>query len=174
MSRSPDFSSRAGTAPRSSRRDTLALAVAAALALAAGAEAWQAQRESRESTASLDALRADLEATRERLRTLQGTKRAGSDALASRIVLSAEAPPARVLAELTALLPPDVRLDGLSLVYGAKLQVEARVVARRPAGYDQLVERLAGSRLFGDVVPGPESREPDLHSTLHMVYRPVP
>jgi hypothetical protein len=115
-----------------------------------------------------------VEATRERLRTLQGTKRAGSDALAARIVLSTEAPPARVVADLSALLPPDVRLDGLSLDYSSKLQIEARVSARRPAAYDQLFERLVSSRLFADVMPGPEAREPDLRSSLRMVYRAAP
>ena len=158
----------------SSRRDTFLLGVAVALALAAGAESWQALRDSRESALSLRLLRADVAATQERLRTLQGTKRAGSDALAARIVLSAEAPPARVVADLSALLPPDVRLDGLSLDYAAKLQIEARVSARRPAAYDQLFERLASSRHFSDVMPGPEARQADLRSSLRMVYRPVP
>lgn len=173
MSRSPDFSTRAERTLGSSRRDTLLLGGAIALALAASFEAWQALRDSRESAISLRELRADVAATQERLRALQGTKRAGSDALAARIVLSAEAPPARVVLDLSALLPPDVRLDGLSLDYAAKVQLEARVSARRPAAYDQLYERLASSRRFGDVMPGPEAREPDLRSSLRMVYRPV-
>jgi hypothetical protein len=83
---------------------------------------------------------------------------------------SAEAPPQRVLADLAALLPPEVKLQALALDYRDRVLVDLRIAARRAEAYDAFLQRLAESKRFGDVVPGPETREGELLATLRMSY----
>ena len=79
-----------------------------------------------------------------------------------------------MLAELGDVLPPDVRLEGLSLTYGRRLEVEMRVVARSPRAYDLLLERLQTSPRLKDLVLGAEDREGEVETTVHASFEPGP
>ena len=145
---------------------------AALLLLASATAAVEAVRAARVAEATVTGLRRSVVEARERLRVLQGRRR--SDLLTSQLVLTAEAPPARVLAELAELLPPDARLESLSLSYGSRLEIDAEVVTRRAASYDLLLERLQASPAFGDIQPGPEARQGEMRATLRMTHASVP
>jgi len=140
--------------------------LAIALALLATLEARATLHERRDAQAAVDSLRSDLDAAQRQRTRLEARRKGEGERLASRARLTAEAPPHRVLSELAALLPPDVRLEDLSLVYGSELRVEALVVARRAAAYDILLERLVASPRFSEVNPGPESRDGELRSRV--------
>jgi Tfp pilus assembly protein PilN len=174
VSRAPDFSTRAGPSQPGRGREIALLAVAALVFLASGFSAFRAGAEARAAGAYLAGLRGEIEQERARLRALEGRQRSGGSVLTSKLVLTAEAPPARVLADLAVLLPPDVRLDSLALSYGARLEIEAQAVARRPASYDLFLERLSASPLFGEILPGSEARAAGMRGTLRMVYRRLP
>jgi hypothetical protein len=172
MRRQPDFSTRPGQSRRAGGWEALALGVAALLLLASAARTVQALREARASQAAVADLRREVVEARARLSTLEGRRR--SDLLTSQLVLTAEAPPGRVLAELAELLPPDARLESVLLGYGARLEIDAEVVARRPASYDLLLERLQASQSFSDIQPGPEARQGEIRATLRMTRAGVP
>lgn len=172
--RPPDFSTRPSAAGEG-RWAGWALGAAALLLAVSGASAGQALREKRAADASIAELRLALAGSRARVAELEQRQRAaGGDAATSQLVLTAEAPPPRVLAELAALLPPEVRVDAVSLSYGARLELDAQLVARRPEAYDLFLERLAESSSFADVVPGPEVREGEMRSSVRMSYARLP
>ncbi len=141
-------------------------AVGLATSLFQAGRAWASSRQVR---ASLEESQSALAAARDRVQTLES--RRGPDSVAGQALLTLEAPPPRVVAELSYLLPADVRLDSLSLRYGARLEVEMQVVARHRGAYDGFLERLEASPLFGDVMPGPESREAEVRGSVRAVYR---
>lgn len=170
MTRRPDFSTRPDHSRHLKGRESLAAGVAAALLLWSGAVAWRAVSEARATEASLAALRLDVANARERLRVLDGRRRTGADRLTSQVVLTAEAGPGRVLAELAELLPLDVRLEGVHFDYGSRLELDVQVVARRPAGYDLFLERLQASPSFNEIQPGPEAREGEMRASLRMAH----
>jgi hypothetical protein len=166
----PDFSTRPAT-PRLAASD-LALLAAGVLAAALCARAVVGGRaEVGAARARLAEVRRDLDDARHRTLVLE--RRMG-DGVTGQAWLTAEAPPSRVLAELGELLPPDVRLDGLSLTYGRRLEVEMRVVARSPRGYDLLLERLQASPRLKDLVLGAENREGEVQTTVHASFEPGP
>lgn len=170
MSVSCDFS----TQPRrrgAERLERVLLAVALALALACAYSAWRAWADLRHVQASLDRARQGLEAERERMRSLEPSRGRLVDTLVSQALLSQEAPPQRLVAELAQLLPADVRLDDLHLRYGDRLELSLRVRARRPEAYDRFLARLAASPSFCDVQPGDESRAGELTASLRFAYR---
>ncbi len=92
--------------------------------------------------------------------------------MTGQVWLTTEAPPPRVLAQLGDLLPPDVRLDTLSLTYGRSLEVEMRVVARASGAYDRLLQRLEASPRIKDLVLGAESREGRVETTVRATFVP--
>ena len=73
--------------------------------------------------------------------------------LAAQALLTADAPPSRVVAELARLMPADVRLDDLRLAYGERLELEMRVSARVAGSYDVFLERLERSPSFARCCP---------------------
>jgi hypothetical protein len=77
------------------------------------------------------------------------------------------------VAELSALLPPEVRLQSLDLDYRERLVLDLHVVALRAEAYDLFLARLAESTRFADVVPGPENRQGELAASVRMSYRGV-
>jgi hypothetical protein len=91
--------------------------------------------------------------------------------LAAQALLTADAPPSRVVAELSRLMPADVRLENLRLVYGSRLQVEMRVSARAAGSYDVFIDRLERSPSFSEVLPGDENREGELRALVRAVWR---
>jgi hypothetical protein len=78
-----------------------------------------------------------------------------------------------VLADIGALLPDDVRLEGLGLGYGPQLEVELRLAAREARAYDRFLERLQESKLVASVEPGDETRDSGVRSMVKLVYRPA-
>jgi hypothetical protein len=119
--------------------------------------------------ARLDQARAETEAVQARAQGLSDTD--PGRVLSTQALLSADAPPARVVSELAALLPGDVRLEGLSLTYGGRLQLEMRVSAREATSYDLFLDRLGRSPSFAEVLPGSENRQGEVHATVHAVWR---
>jgi hypothetical protein len=166
VSRARDFSTR----PAASRAD-LGLLLAAAVVLGLGAQQALAARAARDAARERAAeARRTLSALRERLPGSGTTS--GESGLSARALAARSATPGTVLADLAALLPPDVRLDRLDLAYGAAVTVDAQVVARAPRAYDLFLERLARSPRFHAVQPGTERREGELRVSVRAAYRP--
>jgi hypothetical protein len=146
------------------------LAACAALVVA-GLLSWQA-------SADLDLRRAEVtRATREadelaeRARAAEARRGPGDAVLAAQARETAEAPPPKVVQELSALLPADVRLQSLDLDYRDRLLIDLHVVARHAEAYDLFLARLGESKVFGDVVPGPENRQGELTASVRLSYR---
>src|SRR5439155_544823 len=78
-------------------------------------------------------------------------RREPAQAIAYQALLTAEAPPPRVLVDLVALMPGDVRLDAVSMSYGEPLGLKVDVVARTASSYDLFLDRLQRSPLFAGV-----------------------
>lgn len=166
---SRDFSTR----PRPTARSPLDLTLAAAGVLALGwssACAHRAWRESSERRARVEEARRDLESARERVVPAAAAPDA---AFGRQALLSLEAPPPAVLAALASVMPGDVRLDGLSLEYGAALELQLRVVARDAAAYDLFLSRVEASPLFGGVTPGEENRDGEVRALVRARYEGV-
>jgi ABC-type amino acid transport substrate-binding protein len=163
----PDFS----TSPRRGLavRELALLAVALLLAAMAAAAAFSASRERNRTRARLLEVRRETDEAQGRLRALEARVGAPGGVL-TQVVLARDAPPAEVLAEVAGQLPPDVRLEGIGLVYGRELAVELRVVARNAAAFDRLFEKLKAAQRLRDVVPGPESREGEVRTTVRAVW----
>jgi hypothetical protein len=129
------------------------------------------------SWASLKKVRQDVDDTRReageaqaRLRSAEGRRTPG-ESLATQAYSSVEAAPPRLLADLGALMPPDVRLDGLSLTYGETVQVEMQVRARTSAAYDMFLQALEASPQFTGVLPLEESRGRPMRGSVRATYR---
>jgi hypothetical protein len=170
MTQGPDFSSQ----PRRRRSGPVerALVLAAGVAaLASAISAFGSWSDMRRAQAALDRTREELTSVRARAQSLEPRAGAADETLASRILLSREAPPQAVMGELSALLPADVRLDDVRLSYDERLTLELRVRARDTASYDRFLERLAASPRFAGIVPGEESRGPELTALLRLWYR---
>jgi hypothetical protein len=166
-----DFSTRARESDRLSL-DRLLLVLGACVLVIAAADAlrgWLALGRQRETVSQSRTVVAGLKT---RLRTLQNEKLTDEQArLASQLVLNADAPPVEVLAALSACLPADVRLEGLTFTYGTDLDLDMQVVARRASAYDDFLGRLAASPHFRDIVPGAESRGETLRAGVHVRFR---
>ena len=154
---------------RPSARDWVLFGAGALAFLVSAGVAWQAWREARAARGRVVAVRAERDAAAARVRALEAHLR--RDSLATQAWLTVEAPPPRVVADLAELLPPEVRLEELSLKYGARLEIAMIVAARRAADYDLFLERLAASPRFGDVVPGMENRGGEVRAELKAAYR---
>jgi hypothetical protein len=115
-------------------------------------------------------MRGEAEAATARARQLDVRGSAGDATLAAQVQATAAAPPQKIVAELASLLPPDVKLQSLQLDYRDRVLVDLRVAARHAEAYDAFLQHLAQSPNFGDVVPGPESREGELLASLRMTY----
>jgi type II secretory pathway component PulL len=143
-----------------------------ALALAWSALlAWRTAGQAQEVEGRIGELRAELargQAALHGRRPLPGAEAR----LAERARLARQAPPGQVVEALAALLPEDVRLDGLALSYDdGRADLQLDVVAKDAAAYDLFLSRLAGSPRFREVRPGAESREGEVRCTVKVVYR---
>jgi len=121
--------------------------------------------------ARVEQLRREADADRSRIRTIESSP-GPTERFAAQALLTAEAEPPRVVADVVALLPPDVRLEALGLTYGSRLEVDLQVAARRSGAYDRFLERLAESPRFRDVLPGAESRDGDVRAAVRALYQP--
>ena len=164
-----DFSSR--PRHRAARPVDLALLAAgtAAFVLSAYAttNAWNGRQRAR---ARVEETHRESDAALARVRELDA-RREPAQAIAYQALLTAEAPPPRVLADLVALMPGDVRLDAVSMSYGEPLGLRVDVVARTASSYDLFLDRLQRSPLFADVLPGEENRDGELRTSIQMTYR---
>ncbi len=164
-----DFSSR----PRRRHATTtekVTVGLAGLVLLASAAFALTAWREGRAVHWRLQQARQDSQASLARAESFEGRRDAGQ-VLAAQALLTAEAPPSRVVSELARLMPGDVRLEDLRLTYGSRLQVEMRVSARVVGSYDLFLDRLERSPFFTEVLPGDENREGELRSLVRAVWR---
>ena len=115
-------------------------------------------------------VRRDTQAAQARLKTMEA-RSAPTAALATQALLSTDAAPPRVLAELAALMPPDLKLDSLSLSYGEGIGMSMRVSAKNAGAYEAFLQRLEASPLFEEVVPGEEARDGGVAASIEMRYR---
>lgn len=163
-----DFSTR--RRPRGRRAgDVALLAVAVALLAAAIYVAGSAWADARHARASVEEVRQEIAAAEARAKALQAA--AGAEgAVGARAVWSAEAPPPRVVAALAQMLPRDVRLETLTLRYGAQLQVEMTLTAHTAADYDRFLQALESSPAFDGIVLGDESRADAVRASVRARY----
>jgi hypothetical protein len=129
------------------------------------------RRDAARAAAALAMATAELDRTEERIRELGSAKYSTDDLLAAQIVFTAQAPPAVVLAELEKLVPPDVKLTGLTLSYSRQLDVDMQISARRPEAYDEFLARLGRQPAFHDISPGAETREGAVQATVKARFR---
>jgi Tfp pilus assembly protein PilN len=114
-----------------------------------------------------------MDAARARLRTLEGRGGAGEGPL-GQALLTTEAPAVGVLMALAGVLPPDVRLDRITLTYGRELALEMGVIARDPRAFDRLLERLDSFPLLRDVRPGAENRAGEVRTIVRATWSTHP
>jgi Tfp pilus assembly protein PilN len=134
------------------------------------ATTWRAKADLAQAELSAERLREQTEADVARARTLRSSRDGATERLVFPRLLTVDSPPPTVLAELTRLLPGGVRLRRMSLLYGGRLTLELAVAARNAAAYDDFLDRLEASGRFVDVVPGAESRDGEVRSSLRMAY----
>ena len=144
------------------------LALGGAALLFSAWSAVSAWREGGRVRAGLDQARAEAQALQARA---QGRVQQGLPVLAAQALLTNDAPPSRIVSELAALMPGDVRLLSLRLVYGGRVELEMRVAAREAASYDLFLDRLARSPSFAEVLPGDENREGEVRAVVRAVWR---
>lgn len=171
MTRRPDFSTTPRRPPPGSGAIVL-LAVATAAVALAGVGAWGARRDVGAARDRLAAVRRETDQLRARTRAFEARGLRGRDVVGMRAWLTSAAPPPRLLAEVGELLPPDVRLEGVTLRYGTRLDLEMRVVAREARSYDAFLKRLAASPRIEDLTPGAENRDGEVRATVRASYRP--
>jgi hypothetical protein len=167
-----DFSTRPRRRPPQPL-DVGLLAVAALTLGVAGYATSSAWAESKRARQHVDDVRRETEAGRARLRALEA-RSAPTAALASQALLSADAAPPRVLADLSSVLPPDVKLDSLALAYGDGIALQMQVSAKGAAAYDVFLQRLEAHPLFDEVIPGEEVRDGGVGASVQARYRGAP
>jgi len=143
----------------------------AAFGLAAQA-AWNAHRALAAARARVETLRREAEIDRVRVQALESSPGVG-ERFAFQALLTAEAEPPRVVSDLAAILPVDVRIEALGLTYGEKLDLDLQIAARGASAYDLFLQRLTESPVIRNVVPGAESREGEVHATVRASYVPA-
>jgi hypothetical protein len=163
-----DFSTR--RRPRGRRAGEVALlAVALALLAASVYAAGSAWADARHARASFEEVRQETAAAEARARALLAA--AGAEgAVGARAMWSVEAPPPRVVGALGQMLPRDVRLETLTLRYGAQVDVEMTLTARTAADYDRFLQALESSPVFDRVVLGDESRADAVRASVRVRY----
>ena len=168
MTRQPDFR----TGPRAASGTGWASALLAAGVLAAGVASYQAlgaHEEAHAAGARLGEVTREVAALKTRHAALEARAAAGGQAL-----LAVDAPPSRIVADVATALPPDVRLDRLSIDYRQGGTLEMLVVARDAAAWDLQLERLETAPRIRDVEPGPEAREAEVRSLVRARWSGVP
>jgi hypothetical protein len=132
--------------------------------------AWAQFKRARQQLA---AVREQTQAAQVRLKSLEA-RAAPTAALAQQALLSADVPPPRVLTDLAALMPADVKLDSVALSYAEAIEVRMEVSARSTGAYETFLQRLESSPLFEEPIPGDESRDGGVHASIQVRHRGVP
>ena len=171
MSADRDFSTRRRRrGPSASDRALLAVGfVVLVLASYATGTAWAELARARQQAANM---RKETQAAQARLKSLEA-RSAPTAALAQQALLSADVPPPRVLSDLAALMPADVKLDAVALGYGDAITVRLEVSARSAGAYETFLQRLESSPLFEDVIPGDEARDGGVSASIQIRHRGV-
>jgi hypothetical protein len=164
-----DFSS--GSRSRRGRWDTPVLAVGGLLFAGAVVSWWQASSDLRERRTAVERANGQATAAAERARSLEVGQGTAAAALASQAVGTLDAPPPQVIADLSSAMPSEVRIESLDLDYRDRVLLDFRVRARSPEAYDAFLERLTASPRFAEIVPGPETRGPELSASVRASYR---
>jgi hypothetical protein len=169
VTRQPDFRT-APSGTHASVWDAAWLAAGLLAALVAGYQAVGARQEARAAATRL------AEVTREvaALQSRESALAAQAAAAGGQALLAEEVPPARIVADIAAALPPDVRLDRLAIDYQRGGALELLVVARDAAAWDQLLERLERSPRIREVEPGPEARAAEVRSVVRARWSAAP
>lgn len=128
---------------------------------------WAEFKRARQHVADV---RRDTQAAQQRLKTMEA-RSAPTAALASQALLSTDAAPPRVLSDLAAVMPPDVKLESVSLAYGDAIAIQIQVSAKAGGAYEAFLQRLEGSPLFDEVIPGEEARDGGVSASVQMRYR---
>ena len=145
------------------------LAAASALLAVAIYSAASAWADARHARASVDEVRQEIATATARAKALQGAA-GGEGAVGARAIWSVEAPPPRVVAALAGMLPRDVRLETLTLRYGAQLEIEMTLTARTAAEYDRFLQGLESSPVFDRIILGNESRTDAVRASVRARY----
>jgi hypothetical protein len=136
-------------------------------AIAACASSWSQRAQAR---AELAGAQAEAEQSRTRLTRLRDRAATAVDP----VVLAVSSPPGRIVADLAAILPPDVRLEQVGVRYAGGVLLELQVIARTPEAYDAFLDRLVGSPRFTSVLPGDEARSSELRASVRARYVVAP
>jgi Tfp pilus assembly protein PilN len=159
VSRQPDFSTaRRPSSLRTWERSALAFGL-----LAVGLVVFAAQRargEASEASARLAQAQGEVDRLGARRNALfaRRTTTGGAGTSSS---------PAQVVAAIAAVLPPDARLERLTIDYARGIAIEMQVATRNPSAWDRLLGRLERSPELREVAPGPESRIGEVRSVVH-------
>jgi hypothetical protein len=164
-----DFS----THPRPSSRlsSGLWLAAGGLVLLFSASRALQESRDARYAERVAAEARQEVDRTIERTKALKAGRWPGDETVASRVVLTADAPPRAVLSAIERVLPASVRLTSVSLAYGRYLDVEMQVGARNVEAYDEFLAQLGRSPHFEEIAPGAESRAGAVQATVRARFR---
>lgn len=163
-----DFSTRPTT--RQAPGDIVLVGLAGVLLAAAAWNAVESRSERERVHTALAEVQADVLSTQARLRTLGARRLGEGERLASRQELTGEAPPPRLLAEITALLPEGVRLRSATFAYAEAVAVDLDIEARSAASWDDFLERLSRSTAFTEVRPGQEERDGEIRTVVRMTW----
>ena len=163
-----DFSSRSRR--RRSPWDAAILAAGCVALAAAGLAAWQASSQLKHRRAEVARVVREARDAADRLRGMEADQGTAAAALAAQAEGTLDAPPPRILADLSSAMPADVRLESLDLDYRDRIFLELRVRARTPEAYDLFLERLTRSGRFREIVPGPESRSGEVSASVRASY----
>jgi len=168
VTRQPDFR----TAPQPSRGPAwgwLSLAVGILALLASAYLAATTRVEANASARHLAEVAGEVKALAAREAAVSARPAAGAERLRA-----ADAPPARIVADVAAALPPDVRLERLAIDYERGGRLELGVVARSASAWDRLLERLERAPRIREVEPGPEAREGEVRSAVRARWSAAP
>jgi hypothetical protein len=70
-------------------------------------------------------------------------------------------------------MPPGVKLDSLSLDYGARLALALQLEARATRDYDLFLQRMAAAPALADLQPHSELRDSGVRGGLNAVWSEV-
>lgn len=159
--------------PRAASVWEMALLVAcAALVVVAARSAWRTVEERDRAEARVAFVRSEGARLRAEAREVARHRGRVREDLVAPLLLSIDAPPARVAAAIATRLPPSARVGNLVLRYADSLWVDVEIDARDAAAYDRLVEGLLAASEFRDLLPGPEVREGEIRSSLSARFVP--
>ena len=162
MTRQPDFSSSKRPAAATAWH-SLGLGVCVLVALAAAVSAHVTRDEAQSARRRLAEVRREVDAAAARVKALESHARAGQAGM----LAPEDAPPARIVSDVAALLPGDVRLERIAIDYRRGGTLELAVVARDATAWDLLLQRLARAEHLRAVTPGPEARAAEVRSVVH-------